>query len=476
MTRKTDRREFLRALTAGASAVGLAGVAGVAGAAAKPPPPAAEAMFYKAKRKETGNMWDTWLYLHDGTYYLYYLAREGGRWNNISMATSPDGVHWTEVGRILAKGEGVTWMGTGSTWKSPGFKKDGKFFMNFSEWKGPRQTIFFAESTDLLCWKRLGNEFEFVQDERWYKPRGRWDCIWTLPRPGGGFYGYWTATPLPKTRGRFGFGETTDGVRWKALPPPEVHGAGGGEVGAVEKIGKHYVMMFGHHPTMETLVADAPRGPFHAAKKNRNLLSKHTYFSRFFRTPGGLLVNHHAIARNKQVYFSPLKTAVVDAEGTLRLGWWKGNEKMKHRAVPVKPPAAGGGPVAMLGNTFDVKAGVILEGTLALPEKKGAKRRGLYVECGKGEGGVILLDAAGLAEIGRMQEDGTGFRAEETVNREMTFSKRAAFRLLLRHSLLEFYLDDILIECYSLPAGATGRIGLLQGGTPGAVAALKAWR
>ncbi|MHC4983439.1 MAG: hypothetical protein ACYTF6_09780 [Planctomycetota bacterium] len=37
--------------------------------------------------------------------------------------------------------------------------------------------------------------------------------------------------------------------------------------------------------------------------------------------------------------------------------------------------------------------------------------------------------------------------------------------------LIEFHLDDILIECYSLPAAATGRIGLIgavAGSRPGA--------
>lgn len=71
--------------------------------------------------------------------------------------------------------------------------------MNFSEWKGLRQTIFFAASDDLVHWDRLGSEYEFVPDERWYEDRGRWDCIWTIPRPDGGLYGYWTASPKPET-------------------------------------------------------------------------------------------------------------------------------------------------------------------------------------------------------------------------------------------------------------------------------------
>ena len=94
-------------------------------------------MFYKARSKKTGNMWDVWLYRHQGTYFLYYLAKE---------------------------------------------------------------------------------------------PHG----------------------------GEFGFGESLDGVHWKALPPPTVVDAGvdggrrHGEVGAVEKIGDKYYMMFGHSTTEGT--------------------------------------------------------------------------------------------------------------------------------------------------------------------------------------------------------------------------------
>ena len=295
------------------------------------------------------------MYLHAGTFYLYYLAKSGPYWDNILMATSPDGVHWEEHGCILSKGEGVTWMGTGSTWQSPNYEADGKFFMNFSEWRGPRQTIFFAESNDLVHWMRLGDEYELKQDTRWYQLDGRWDCIYTNPRPGGGLFGYWTATSL--SRGHFGFGQAADGIRWETLDSPETHGVGEGEVGAVEKIGEIYYMMFGTGGIMVTLVSDKPEGPFHAAKRNFRLLAGHTYFSRFFPTPDGVLVNHHAIARNGQVYFAPLKQVVVDDEGALRLGWWTGNEKMKYESIELKLTASSQPPdtsVVMLANVLDV--------------------------------------------------------------------------------------------------------------------------
>jgi len=46
--------------------------------------------------------------------------------------------------------------------------------------------LYKAQSNDLMHWTKCGPVQEFVQDERCYEPKGRWDCIWTIPRPGGG--------------------------------------------------------------------------------------------------------------------------------------------------------------------------------------------------------------------------------------------------------------------------------------------------
>ncbi|MEI6422744.1 MAG: hypothetical protein WCP55_11030, partial [Lentisphaerota bacterium] len=204
-----------------------------------------QVLFYKAQ--STGNMWDTWLYWHKGTYYLFHLAGPGCQWYGIAMATSGDGVHWHEHGLVLEKAEGVTWMGTGTVWEAPSHGSEPRFMMNFSEWRGNAQTIFFAESSDLLHWRRLGNEHEFRPDGRWYRTGGgndgRWDCICTIDRPGGGRYGYWTANPINFTG--FGFGETDDGVTWRALPPPVIEWGAVApmsviESGAVAEIGGRY--------------------------------------------------------------------------------------------------------------------------------------------------------------------------------------------------------------------------------------------
>ncbi|NQU26524.1 MAG: hypothetical protein HQ567_35015, partial [Candidatus Nealsonbacteria bacterium] len=112
----------------------------------------------------------------------------------------------------------------------------------------------------------------------------------------------------------------------------------------------------------------------------------------------------------------------------------------------------------------------ILEGTIALPPPEDSNRRGLYVECGPGHGVGILVASGGAVELGTIKSDATQFKAVKGVNREMTFGTPARFRLLLKYSLIEFYLDDILIECYSLPGPGIGRIGAI-----GKVSDLRAW-
>ena len=99
-------------------------------------------------------------------------------------------------------------------------------------------------------------------------------------------------------------------------------------------------------------------------------MTGHTYFSRFFPTPDGVLVSHHSIARDGPVYFALLKATHVDAQGTLRLVWWNGNEPLKHEPVEVETPAPTGEAapaIAMLEPSFDVDRGVVMEGIVALP-------------------------------------------------------------------------------------------------------------
>lgn len=456
-----------------------------------------QAMFYKPEKVRV--LWDTWMYYHQGTYYLYYLLlepteRDGSHGHGICMARSTDGVNWSETGLIFMKDPDATGLGTGSVWPAEDFERSGTFVMNFSEWFDwtiQSQFIRFAESKDLVHWQRLDQDTDFKADPRWYttfpdeKRGSRWDCIYTIRRPGGGRYGYWTATP--RERPGFGFGEALDGVHWRALPPPVVEGGPSGmgnvEAGAIEALGGRYYMMvgafgrLGRHG-MFTFIADQPQGPFRPAEKNPFLLTSeghlNTYFARFFPTPDGMLVNHHSIAKNNGGnYFAPLKRAVVDTEGTLRLGWWSGNEKLKVRIVDIAEAAEPSSPV-MLDAHLDPDQGFILEGDMLLPRGH-EQQTGVFIETVEQDGEAFMVQPGGAVVMGRMQLAGLVLVQEERVDRAMTFGEKVRFRLLVKHSLSEFYLDDILIQCISLPQRATGRIGLIRD-TPASIGCLRGWQ
>lgn len=404
--------------------------------------------------------WDTWMFYNEGTYYLYYLITETGYGEGVGAASSSDGVRWEDRGLVIAASEKmVFYLGTGSVWKSPDFPSDRKFICNYSEWhmkNGKRvQNILFAWSHDLIHWTKYGDAYTFEIDTRFYSDDpgtgARWDSINAIPRPEGGYYGYWTARP--RNFKGFGFGESSDGVCWKALEPPLIEWGGIPEykkieIGGVWKFGDLYYCLMGswNDPNgMFTFEADNLQGPFRPAYKNHKLMYNrsfyHTFFTRFLETPGGILVNHHSLLRESNAherpitYFAPLKKAVVDKEGTLRLMWWEGNEAIKGRLLPV----SGGNPDGI----YEVGRGVIFEGDMALPGV-------ISIGCENNARTEIRISTEGITEVGYTNEESTEFICEETVDREVPFGRTVNFRLLLKGTMLEFYLNDMLIACYTM--------------------------
>jgi len=454
----------------------------------------AGAMTFKPAK---GQMWDVWVFHHDGRYYLFYDHCPTFAITGLGLATSDDGVHWKDQGIVIKKPETAWGLGTGFVWKSPEFEKDGQFQCNFTVNSGG-QHIYFAESTDLFNWE-VRQDIVFEIDPRWYKTDGRWDCIATTPRPEGGYYGYWTASPKDGSYG-FGFGETMDGVHWRARKPPKVDWGSYAdfnpehcEVGGVAVIaGKHRAILNfsrdGSH--MLSLIGDRPEGPFALAKKNPVLFEGDAHFARFFSSPDGPLVVHHVLAKENEkapkpwdiCYMAPMKRAVIDKEGILRLAYWEGNEVLKDEAVEVKTPVLESSP-AILEPRFDVDRGFILEGTIQVPNEESALLPGVYLESGEERPTVIRVLPNGVSQIGTVKRDGSDFQPRKAqvvwagsaeIDREMDFGPTARFRILVRHGMLEFYLDDILFHIRSLTKPATGKIGIV--GAPGSVGKLKAWQ
>ena len=76
---------------------------------------------------------------------------------------------------------------------------------------------------------------------------------------------------------------------------------------------------------MYAYVADAINTPYRLSKKNSRLLKAwHTYYSRVFETPDGILIDHHSMNGGKLgsgrhiTFLAPFKKLVLDEEGNQR--------------------------------------------------------------------------------------------------------------------------------------------------------------
>ncbi len=430
--------------------------------------------------------WDTWCYHHDGTYYLYYLVTEHTG-EGFGVATSKDGVHWKDHGWAVRQSEKNTYyLGTGSVWKSPDFEKTGKFICNYSEHRkdetGRRtQNILFAWSTDLIRWHKFGDEKMFKVDTEHYKKYGRWDCIFTMPRAEGGYWGTWTATGV-QISGTVGIGYSEDGLNWKALPPPVVE-PGVWESGAFYRFGNRIHAMFGAGG-MWAYSADKVAGPYARAKTNALLLTKgHTYFCRFFPTPDGVLVNHHSMTGEKHTgrlirddtYVAPLKRAAIDKEGILRFKYWQGNEVLKGEVVEVAARPSPG-LVTMTGS-LDFGKGIVVEGTVRLPKSTEDEPVGVNVEPDDGCYVVRMLDG-GSVELGTVDKSGGNWQKRHQANRQWDFGEEVSLRLLLRRGMMEVYLDNHFMECWTMgcPNAKTATIAVVGQADDLPVGELKVWQ
>ncbi len=427
-----------------------------------------QAGFYTPQR--VGQLWDTWLYYYKGQYYQYYLAGIGGKWDSFELMTSKDGVNWQEVGKVIEPRKGTTWMGTGHIIEAPGFAGHPKWIMNYSEWFGDKQDIMFATSEDLIHWNKVSDTLRFVQDPRWYHPKGRWDCIDCVKRDDGSYYGYFTADPILEKFNRmvcgFGFAESADGICWKALPP--VDGNMTGELGGIQKIGNKYFITISEG---RVGVSDEPEGPFLAQKKNPNMFGKgcDIYFPRFFHNPpsdktlngNGVLVNHFYTG-SETIFSSPLKAVEIDNEGTLRLKWWKQNDLLKRTIFNLTPnqkndPAA---KVHLFIESFDLnKVGLIESEIKLVNDDHQNTPSGFYFSASCDSGYVILFNKHETV-FGTMKATGANLKIAARINRDLEFSDNSTVRLVFKRDMMEAYLNDYLVMLKRMKW--KGKIGVVE--------------
>ncbi len=461
-------------------------------------PPKVQAGFYTPPHR-VGEAWDTWIYWHEGIYHMYYIAGLPGQWDAHEIAVSRDGVHWDYHGIAVKPRPNTQWIGTGHIWKSPTFDQNGLWILNYSEWVGDRQDIMFATSPDLLHWTKVEESLRFVQDSRWYKQKGRWDCIDVVEGEDGWLYGYFTADPDPAkvnySHCGFGFARTKDGLRWEALPP--VPGDMNGEFGGIQKIGARYYITLSEG---RIGVGDSPKGPFVGQKKNHNVFGGSIYFPRFFHTaPGGVLMNH--FFSGGPIYAAPLKAVNVDDEGTLRLVWWPGNEKLKAARISVKMRPRQG-PVQWLEDKIDVNQTTVIEGTVRVPDsgqpapalsfpdptynfvngvrvpgpgQPGPALRGLVINQGNDTAECVAFEQTQTL-LGEVQLDAQPMKwtLRQSANRDVDFGRDQKFRILLNRDMMEVYVNDYLTIMARVRN--TGRLGLLVGDDPNGIREVRIWR
>lgn len=468
-------------------------------------------------------MWDTWLFFQDGVHYLFYLfnSRVDANWDGFGLATSKDGIHFTDHGPILRKAEDAVWFGTGMTWKV-----GNKYYVNFSELRAGHQEVHFAESKDLFHWNRLpGDEFACRLDPTWYaevpalSPQ-RWDGIWVLPDDqSGGYLGYLTTIAKEGPRGLCGTAGmvvSQDGLHFTAAPPVIETGfwGDGVEVGAVEKIGSRYYMLLGifHAPPgarhisrnpggecgMVPLVAESPAGPFRLLDGQSIVIgsspSVYTYFARFYRMGDDLLVNHHVVARTTphvgfnagpDVMFAPLKKAHVDENGLFSLRWWNGNDRLKDRRLAIdfsgneysrgvdqfsvqvnhswmSAPANG---FAFLPQHFNFHRGVVIEADLILEKSTNPlSSLGIFIESTTpGMGSLFTMQTNGLLCSGWF--NGYSYKPEDHKTVELETVKPVQWRVLIRGPFIEIYLNQVHIQSYTMNQANSGRLAcFVEGG------------
>lgn len=438
--------------------------------------------FYTPARE--GELWDTWVVYHEGVYHQYYTAGPYAAWVGHDLAVSDDGVHWRERGRIVDRRQGVTMLGSGHVWKAPDFESSRRWIANYSEWVGAldtgKQDIVFLTSTDLMSWTKADGRLRFVQDARWYRESGRWDCIDAIERPEGGLYGYFTANPEPDRVGYrpagFGFAQSADGLRWEALPP--VPGDVDGDFGGIQKIGDSYYALISHFPGHgRVAVSRKPEGPFTAQKKNFRLFGRQeesaACFPRFIHNaPDGPLVNHHYM--DGTPHSAPFKAVEVDTEGVLRLMWWRGNEALKHEKLEISFGEAKrcGRPMLVMNRYLDLEKVVAVEGRVVLDRRSRAARRndvsegssgassgpGLFFEGSEAEGRCVLF-AADAALFGRVVTGKDRPVDVTTVGQDLGFGQDLRFRVVAKRDMMECYVNDYLTMVKRVPWN--GRLALM---------------
>ena len=467
-----------------------------------------QAMIY---RPEKGAMWDPSVIYHDGKYYAFMMynkdGQEGLKAKHCLVASLTDGVHGKDEGIVNEERE--------STRECRFFKGfvarcGDNFIMDHRvAWSEGQDTLRFYQSSDLKNWNYL---FSSHPDPRWYVASGRRGHMYIIPKeqgaPQAGYWGYSVATPKPHLSRAPGMTQSPNGTDWEILPPAEMKWGDTPERdlehGGSERIGDKYYLIGGAGEyvskgySMYTLVGDAPCGPFRPDIETYRLCGTTsktvTWLAAWARARDELLVSNYASFSSDKGRPSmlPLRKPVVDKDGHLRLGWWKGNDALKGKSLTLEKNTIESNrrgkkshyQIVYLTEAFDVHKGVMLEerikarlgaaqGDFNDKASKAKPAAGFVFEEGPKKSVAIQLD------IGQPENRETNIGTlQTTAERKMQFQsegvigkgcatvtgiengKEHRFRPLVRRGMFELYIDDMLMQTYVYKP-ASGKVGFV---------------
>eukprot|EP00931_Biecheleriopsis_adriatica_P004683 TRINITY_DN106312_c0_g1_i1.p1 TRINITY_DN106312_c0_g1~~TRINITY_DN106312_c0_g1_i1.p1 ORF type:complete len:639 (+),score=38.08 TRINITY_DN106312_c0_g1_i1:182-1918(+) len=279
------------------------------------------------------------------------------------LATSSDGVHWEDSGAVAIEAAGDMW------WK--GFVRqirgeasnntdDALFIMNHGVYEPGKgnDALRFLTSTNLKDWHLNSTSHP---DARWYRPGGRWDHMYMSKHPDGGFIGMAVSSPtVSGFAGTWaGVQRSIDGFTWTQHPPLNVTWNGVSptsiEEGGFERMRlpdgteKYYLIGGGRGHgmaySMWVFSSDKIDGPYSPVVSGFRLSGGTGLVSGRFgwlaawcgpncdgKADGTPLISNYITARNNaraDVWILPMRQPIVDTQGRLRLGYWKGNDALR---------------------------------------------------------------------------------------------------------------------------------------------------
>ena len=447
---------------------------------------------------KAGQIWDQSLIAWRGSFYAIamYSEKGDGVYTAGWLASSPDGARWKDEGPIAPSLPRVQW------WKGFVLQLRGEpeplFVLNhgIDEPGGGNDGLRVLTSPDLRNWTVCATS---RSNPKWYHP-SRWDHMYMSEDPAGGYIGYPVSSPLSGFPGAWpGVQRSSDGIHWEAQAPLPVDWGGVGltsiDEGGFERLelpdgsGRaHYFLIgggcnFGSCYSMWVFRADSVDGPYEPCTRRFRLSGgsggktpgQYGWLAAWSRGPNGerLISNYMSpearIAR-ADVWMLPMRTPLVDSHGTLRLGYWKGND------VLLKPNAT------LLPSTTLYCSGNLTAGWLTSLDGA-AHRQGSYLSAtitasGNGSVGIALEDVGSklngsytalLLDVGDAEDLGTASRI-------LRHDAAVAPRVLGRDAATPANVGAVVseldrtgaFECGTSTAAVTCGVGLLTAVEPGA--------